>query len=313
MIEDRTTRHGGKQVKKMLFLFNPNSGKGQIKNVLLSIIKIFSNAGYDLTVYPTKASLDGFNYIKDAEGKFDIIVCSGGDGTLNETVAAVMSYAGDKPPIGYIPSGTTNDFAVSLCIPKNMKNAAENIVKGKPRKYDIGMFNGRTFNYIAAFGAFTDVAYQTSQNLKNLLGHQAYVLEGIKKLLPLKSYKMTIKYEGGEISDEFAYGMISNSKSVGGMKGLVGQSVKLNDGLFEVTMIKMPRNPLEFQDLVAGFITQKIQNNDMVYSFKTSQLIIESETDIPWTLDGEFGGEHKNVEVEVVEDAVEFIIRKKND
>lgn len=297
-------------MKKMLFVFNPNSGKGQIKNVLLSIIQTFSNAEYDVTVYPTKATRDAFDYIKDVEGQYDVIVCSGGDGTLNETVAAVMSFSEDRPPIGYIPSGTTNDFAVSLGIPRDMKKAASYIVSGRERSYDIGVFNGRSFNYIAAFGAFTDVAYGTPQNMKNLLGHQAYVLEAMKRLAPLKSSRMKVIYNDIEIIDDFAYGMISNSKSVGGMKGLIGQSVKLNDGYFEVTLIRKPKNPIEFQQLVTGFITHSFESTDMIYSFKTSKLSIVAENSVSWTLDGEFGGDHTKVEFEVIPSAVQFMVKK---
>ena len=162
---------------KMLFVFNPNSGKAQIKNQLMKIIQVFSKAGYEITVYPTKAPLDGYQHILDNEGRYDVITCSGGDGTLNETVAAVLKYKGEKPPIGYIPSGTTNDFAASLGIPRNMVKAAVNIAKGKHFPCDVGIVNGeRSFNYVAAFGAFTRVSYGTPQNLKNILGHQAYEL-----------------------------------------------------------------------------------------------------------------------------------------
>ena len=221
-----------------------------------------------------------------------------------------MGFSGEKPPIGYIPSGTTNDFAVSLSIPKDMRKAAEHIVHGVPRKCDIGIFNGRSFNYIAAFGAFTDVAYQTPQNMKNILGHQAYVLEAMKRLAFLKSYKMKVTYEDGVITDEFMYGMISNTKSVGGMKGLVGKTVKLNDGLFEVTLIKQPKNALDLQQLLSGFLTQSIIDKDMVYSFKTSKLLIESESSISWTLDGEFGGDNDRVEFSVAADGIEMILKK---
>jgi len=299
-------------MKKMLFVINPNSGKAQIKNVLLSIIQTFSNAGYEVTVYPTKSTLDAFHYVKEVEGVYDVIVCSGGDGTFNETVAAVMGFSSEKPPIGYIPSGTTNDFAVSLSIPKDMRKAAQNIADGVPRKCDIGIFNGRSFNYIAAFGAFTDVAYQTPQNMKNMLGPQAYIIEAVKRLAFLKSYKMKVTYEDGVITDEFMYGMISNTKSVGGMKGLVGKTVKLNDGLFEVTLIKQPKNALDFQQLLSGFLTQSIMDKDMVYSFKTSKLLIESESNISWTLDGEFGGENDRVEFSVAVDGIELILKKRD-
>ena len=161
-------------MKKMLFVFNPNSGKAQIKNSLLKIIQIFSNADYEVTVYPTKAALDGFERVKADEGRYDVIVCSGGDGTLNEIVSAVAGYSTVKPPIGYIPSGSTNDFARSLGIPSDKIRAACNIINGESFPCDIGIANDhKYFNYVAAFGAFTDVAYETPQDLKNVLGHQA--------------------------------------------------------------------------------------------------------------------------------------------
>ena len=181
---------------KMLFVFNPNSGKAQIKNQLMKIIQVFSKAGYEITVYPTKAPLDGYQHILDNEGRYDVITCSGGDGTLNETVAAVLKYKGEKPPIGYIPSGTTNDFAASLGIPRNMTKAAVNIAKGKLFPCDVGIVNGeRSFNYVAAFGAFTRVSYGTPQNLKNILGHQAYVIEAVRSLSTIKSQYMRVYSE----------------------------------------------------------------------------------------------------------------------
>lgn len=154
-------------MKKIVFVLNPHSGKALIKNALLKIIQVFSEAGYDVTVYPTKAPLDGYEYLKKREGQYDVLVCSGGDGTLNEVVRAVLEYQGDKPPIGYIPSGSTNDFATSLNIPKDMVRAAQHIAAGEPVQCDIGRANGeRSFNYVAAFGAFTEVSYATPQHLK---------------------------------------------------------------------------------------------------------------------------------------------------
>ncbi len=298
-----------KNRKKMLFVFNPNSGKAQIKNYLIQILQTFSSAGYEVTVYPTKAPMDGHNYIESVENQYDCIVCSGGDGTLNETVDAVMKFK-NQVPIGYIPSGTTNDFATSLSIPNNMAKAAERIIVGKPTEIDIGRFNGRGFNYVAGFGAFTDVSYATPQNMKNILGHQAYILEGVKRIASLKSYKMRIEYEGGSIQDEFIFGAITNSKSMGGMKGITGKNIKLNDGLFEVLMIKTPRNPLELQQVVTALISQHISDISMAYSFKASKLSIVSEDAIAWVLDGEYGGECRHVNIDVVHNAVKIIINK---
>lgn len=301
-------------MKKMLFVFNPNSGKAQIKNVLMRIIQTFSESGYEVTVYPTKAKLDGYQHILDVGEQYDVVVCSGGDGTLNETVGAVLALKNKKLPIGYIPSGTTNDFASSLNIPKDMKRAAEYIADGTPMKCDIGLMNNsRSFNYIAAFGAFTEVSYATPQSLKNLLGHQAYVLEGVKALAALKPYYVHVKSDDLDVTGNFVYGMVSNTESVGGMKGLVGSGIDLQDGLFEVTLVKEIRNPLEFQQLVTAFVSQNFERCDMLYSFRTSHIEFEFTDEVSWTLDGEYGGEHKNIFFDVLHNAVEFLVKTKKD
>ena len=275
-------------MKKMLFVFNPNSGKAQIKNSLLKIIQIFSNADYEVTVYPTKAALDGFERVKADEGRYDVIVCSGGDGTLNEIVSAVAGYSTVKPPIGYIPSGSTNDFARSLGIPSDKIRAACNIINGESFPCDIGIANDhKYFNYVAAFGAFTDVAYETPQDLKNVLGHQAYVIEGVKRLSNLKACRMKIKSDELNVEDSFIYGMVSNASSIGGMKGLIAEGVDYQDGMFEVTLIREIKNPMDLQAIVNAFITQKIDDCDMVYTFKTKDITFESKEEVKWTLDGE--------------------------
>lgn len=299
-------------MKKMVFVLNPHSGKALIKNALLKIIQIFSGAGYEVTVYPTKAPLDGYEYIKRCEGTYDVLVCSGGDGTLNETVRAVLEYEGKRPPIGYIPSGSTNDFATSLNIPKDMVRAARHIASGVPVKCDIGMANGkRSFNYVAAFGAFTEVSYATPQHLKNLLGHQAYVWEGVKSLAALKPYKVKVVSEELELEDTFVYGMVSNTESVGGVRGLAGSGVDLQDGLFEVTLVREIKNPMEVQQLVTAFLSRNFEKCDILYSFKTSKIRFESQEAIKWTLDGEYGGEWEQMELAVEPQAVAFIVRKR--
>lgn len=299
-------------MKKMLFVFNPNSGKAQIKNELLKIIQEFSKAEYEVTVYPTTAPLDGYQHVLDCEGRFDVIACSGGDGTLNEIVGAVLQYKDKKPPIGYIPSGTTNDFATSLGIPKNMTRAAAHIAQGSPFLCDIGLANGeKNFNYVAAFGAFTEVAYATPQSLKNLLGHQAYVIEGVKSLYDLKPYKVHVITDDLDIKDTFVFGMVSNTQSVGGMKGISGNGVDLQDGLFEVMLVRQIKTPFDFQQLVTAFLMQKFDKCDMIYSFKTNKIRFESADELAWTYDGEFGGKYKKIDFEVLNKAVSFLVKKR--
>ncbi len=224
------------------------------------------------------------------------MVCSGGDGTIDEVVSGMMTRK-DRDPVGYIPTGTTNDFANSLHIPKGLLKAADNAVNGVVFPCDIGRFNQDTFVYIAAFGLFTDVSYETDQAMKNVLGHLAYILEGAKRIFNVPSYRIKVCHGGEEIEDEFIYGMVTNSRSVGGFRSMVGKQVVFDDGLFEVTLIKKPKNPLELQEIIAALLIEQIDTKYM-YTFKTGYITFESLEEIPWTLDGEFGGEHDYVEIE---------------
>ena len=281
--------------KKMLFIFNPFSGKAQIKSKLFEIIDVFVKGGYEVIGHPTQAVGDGFEKTKELAPQVDLVVCSGGDGTLDEVVSGLMEVE-QRVPIGYIPAGSTNDFANSLGIPKNMEEAARVAVNGTPFPCDVGGFNGDTFVYVAAFGLFTEVSYQTSQQMKNILGHAAYILEGAKHLMDITSYRMKVSHDGEIIEDEFIYGMVTNSLSVGGFKGISGPDVLLDDGLFEVTLIKNPKNPIELNKILAGLANRE-NDNELIYSFKTRELHVESEEEVPWTLDGEFGGSHTDLTI----------------
>lgn len=279
--------------QKLLFIFNPHSGKGQIKNNLVDIVDIMVKAGYDVTIYTTQARADATRKVMEEAANFDRIVCSGGDGTLDEVVTGLIK-SDTNTPIGYIPAGSTNDFANSLGIPKEMVKAAEVAVGKNPFPCDIGDFNSDTFVYVAAFGLFTEVSYKTSQQLKNIFGHVAYIMEGAKHLHDILSYNMQVEYEGHVFQDEFIYGMVTNSVSVGGFKGMTGTDVKLDDGVFEVTLIKKPHNPIELNEILAC-LTNMIDDSDLIYSFKTNEVRITACEQIAWTLDGEFGGEHEEV------------------
>lgn len=294
--------------KKLLFVFNPYSGKAQIKNHLLDIVDTMVKADYEVTIYPTQKAGDAKEKVEVEAGDYDLIVCSGGDGTLDETVTGMMNRE-QKIPLGYIPAGSTNDFATSLGIPKDMVKAANVAVNGNAFPCDIGSFNGDFFVYVAAFGLFTEVSYKTSQDLKNVLGHAAYLLEGAKCLHDIPAYRMQVEYDGNVIQDEFIYGMISNSTSVGGFKGMTGKDVRLDDGVFEVTLIKKPRNPIELNEIIASLINL-VDDTNMVYSFKTQSVKFTAKQAIPWTLDGEFGGEHIEVCVENCKQSVEIMVEK---
>ena len=276
-------------------VFNPKAGKGKIKTALMDIVDIFNKGGYEVVIRATQYPKDAYEMTRKYADKVDLVVCSGGDGTLDEVVAGLVE-TGSKVPVGYIPAGSTNDFAGSLFIPKNMVAAAEMIMEENVYRCDIGKFNKQTFTYIAAFGLFTDVAYETDQDLKNILGHLAYLLEGVKRLFDIQSYHMKVTTEDEIFEDDFMYGMITNSRSVGGFKNLTGKNVDMNDGLFEVTLITTPKNPMDMQEIIAGLMSGK-DNSDLIYTFKTSRIRIQSDEAVAWTLDGEYGGDHKEVEI----------------
>lgn len=286
-------------MKKVLFVFNPRSGKEQIRSKLLDIVDVFSKAGYELTVYATQKPGEAAEIIRNMGKNKALVVCSGGDGTLNEAVTGLMALDTKKRPVlGYIPAGSTNDFAASLNIPRNMIRASEHIVSGSNYSIDVGKFgDSRYFMYIAAFGAFTEVSYTTPQEAKNLLGHQAYMLEAVKRVTNLKSYCMKFLWEDHELNEEFILGMVTNTISIGGFKGLTGMDVALDDGEFEVLLVRKPRTPKDITSIVS-YLLAKEGENDCVYKFRTKSLQVISSEPVDWTLDGEYGGSTNTVEIE---------------
>ena len=296
-------------MKKLLFVVNGHSGKGQIKNKLLDIIDIMIKEGYHVQVHTTQEREDATKVVREQAKYYDLVVCSGGDGTLDEAVTGMMQSE-VRTPLGYIPAGSTNDFANSLEIPKDMIQAAKTAVLGVPFSCDVGEFNGDYFIYVAAFGIFTEVSYATSQELKNALGHVAYILEGAKRLHTIKSYHMRVEYDGNEIEGDFLLGMITNSTSVGGFKNMTGKDVKLDDGMFEVTLIHKPKNIIELNTIIASLTNLK-DETDLIDSFRADSVKFYSEEEIPWTLDGEFGGDHKEVQIKDHCKAVDIMINEK--
>lgn len=298
-------------MKKLLFVYNPRAGKEMLKPRLSDVLDIFVKAGYEVTVHPTQAYRDAYYQIKEYEvGKYDLIACSGGDGTIDEVATGMMKrreMGKDVVPVGYIPAGTTNDFAKSLHIPRKPLAAADNAVKGVPFPCDIGKFNDSVFVYIAAFGIFTDVSYETDQAVKNVLGHMAYILEGAKRIFNIPSYRIKVEHDGEAIEDEFIFGMVTNSRSVGGFSNMVGKNIVFDDGLFEVTLIKTPKNPIALQEIIAALLIEQVDTKHM-YTFKTKKITFDSVEEIPWTLDGEFGGEQDYVEIENAQKAMEIMV-----
>lgn len=281
--------------QRLLFVFNPKSGTGVIRNHLVDIVDIMVKAGFEVTIYTTQSKGDAKQKIAAEGAGYDRIVCSGGDGTLKEVVEGIVE-ADLNVPLGYIPTGSTNDFASSAGIPSNMQKAAKVAVGKHIEQFDVGQLNGENFVYVAAFGLFTEVSYETPQELKNALGHAAYILSAAKSLSSIPSYLMHIETDKKTIDDHFIYGMISNSTSVGGFKGMTGKDVDLRDGMFEVTLIKNPKDAVELNEII-GYLTGAIKKTKMVYAFKTSALNLCSNVDVAWSLDGEFGGKHSMVTV----------------
>ena len=297
--------------KKLLFVYNPKAGKAQIRNKLADILDIFAQEGYEITVVPTQKKDDARDVVARRREDYDLVVCSGGDGTLDEVVTG-MIRSGFRTPIGYIPAGSTNDFGGSIALPKNMARAARIAVKGREFQCDIGTFQEEdvsdVFVYIAAFGLFTDVSYETEQEMKNVLGHMAYLLEGMKSLSSIRSFPMKVSWDGKEVEDDFIFGMVTNSFSVGGFKNITGRNVKLDDGLFEVTLIRNPRNPIEMSNIMISLLNRDI-DTDAMYCFRTAELTLESETPVAWTLDGENGGSHTKVTIRNVQKGIDIKVK----
>lgn len=275
-------------MKKMLFIYNPMAGKEQIRNKLSDIVQIFCEAGFEVTIFATQGKEDATNIVLEKGSRYDYVVCSGGDGTMNEVATGLIQLE-KRPVCGYIPAGTVNDFASSLKIPKIMKKAAKLITEGSVFKCDLGQFNDRYFTYVSGFGAFTEVSYQTPQEWKNALGKAAYFIEALKHITEIKAHHMVIEYDGGRVEDDFMLGLVSNSVSVAGYKAYSKMNIMMDDGLFEALFIKNIRNPLDLQGALGALMSKKF-DSDRMLQISSSRIKITSDDDVQWTLDGEDGG-----------------------
>ena len=290
--------------KKILLIVNPCSGKTKTRIGLADIIKRFSADEYEFTAKETTCRGDATNIVKENADGHDMVVCCGGDGTLNETINGIMDMP-KRIPIGYVPSGTTCDLATTLGIPADADAATDIIKDGDINDYDIGLFNNRYFSYVASFGAFTQNSYRTPQKLKNRFGHAAYVLEAAKEIKDIHGTHMYVEHDGGKIEGEFCFGSISNSSSIAGMFKLREEDVRLNDGIFEVflvrkmNLVKLAKTVLE--------VKKQIYDPKKVLYIRTSKIRLTSpDESVSWTLDGEFGGEHKEVMVHILERAIKL-------
>ena len=287
-----------------MFVYNPVSGKMDVSRNLSEIVEVFSK-DFLVEIHATDEKGDGYKYIMyNLDENHDCLVCAGGDGTLSESVSALIDNGFDML-LGYIPSGSNNDFAKSIGIPYKMKEAAQAIVSGESRRYDAGRFNESCFIYVAAFGLFTEVSYKTDQELKNVLGHAAYIVSGISNLDLNKSYSMRVINGEDVYEGNFIFGMVTNSLSIGGIKNITGRDTKLDDGLFEVTLVRQVNNINDLNDIVSYFILGD-RECEAVIHFTASRLEIISEQEVDWTLDGEYGGNIKEAVIENLHNKVCF-------
>ncbi len=293
--------------KKLLLIVNPCSGRAKMYTELLKVVEILSSADYAVTVYPTKAKGDATDYVSRlSDQDYSIVVVCGGDGTLNEVITGIMK-AKLNIPLGYIPSGTLNEWSSGLNISRNIEAAAKDITKNNKILLDIGKFGDKYFSYTASFGAFTSASYSAPQNIKNILGQAAYFFEGVKSLGNIKPIHLKFTYDGGEIEGDYLFGAISNSMSVGGIVKYDKDSVALNDGEFEVLLIKNPDNILKLQPLIDGILKKDFSGDGFVF-FKTKKLTVQSDSTVSWTLDGEFAETNEPLEISNIHNAITFLI-----
>lgn len=284
-------------MKELLFIYNPRAGQAQIKNQLHAIVDVFVKAGYRVTVHPTQDTGDARNVAAQFGGGFDRVVCAGGDGTLHEVVGGLMRLP-NAPPLGYIPFGSTNDFGKNLHLPRTVTEKAVVAAGDHLISVDVGRFHRRSFIYVAAFGMFTEISYSTPQEFKNTFGHLAYLFAGVTSLASIKSQHMVVDYDDGRIEGDFIYGMVGNTVSVGGFQTLKETDMKLDDGLFEVLLLKMPETWAQWQGVLHQLRTQEPDESGAITVFRTKKVRFRTEQSISWTLDGEYGGDFDDVTVE---------------
>lgn len=294
--------------QRVLLMVNPMAGRQKIRNELIYVVDTLTKAGYETIIYTTQGKDATRDLLAEKDSQFDRVICCGGDGTFNEILSATMHW--DKRPIlGYIPAGTTNDFAAGLKLPSDIREAAVNIVRGTPHTVDAGLFNTSYFSYVASFGAFTETSYSTPQNFKNALGHLAYILEGIKEIPAFTSYTVCVEADGQIYKDSYIFGAVSNARSVGGILKISDSLVDLNDGVFEVMMIKMPKTLMDLSAIVTSLTSLNPLKYDpsMFLFLQTKELKITFEQEIVWSLDGERVSGGKEARIACIKDAFKIL------
>ena len=295
-------------MRKLLLLVNPNAGQRRVNKLLTEVIGVFNEGGYEVTVFLTTGPGSGIRIVEERAGAYDLVVCAGGDGTLNETITGILRSGADCP-IGYIPCGSTNDFAATLKLSTDIVQAARDIMLGKPEEHDLGRWGERYFTYIASFGAFTRVTYTTPQNLKNALGHLAYVLSGITELPQIRSIPMRLEMDGEIVEGKYLFGAVSNSTSVGGVITLDPHLVDLRDGKFEVILVRLPKDPAELAQCITAL--QNHTYDSAAITFRSvSSLTVHQDPSLVWTLDGERAEGAEEIHIENLHRAIRLVRRQ---
>ncbi len=292
--------------KRALVIVNPHAGTKKSKKDMFEIVDRLSQKGYNVSAQTTTQSGDGSRFVREYGKGQDLIICCGGDGTLNEVINGVLE-CDLKTPLGYVPAGTTNDFARTLQLPKKAEKCMDLILSGWPHPYDIGRFNDRNFTYIASLGAFTKVSYSTPQRIKNALGHTAYLLEGVKEIGNITPFKAEFTADGVTYAGEFLFGAISNSTSIAGLFKLKGLEVRLDDGEFELILIRNPKNVADLRGLLQGLTQGKYDPRYVVFTH-AEKIDFKSSEPLSWTLDGESGGAQTEAHISVQHDAINIIM-----
>ena len=294
-------------MKKLLFILNPCAGTRKANKVLPALLALFNRAGYDVLTFITGATGEAIDEVAAKAADMDLIVCCGGDGTFNETVTGILK-SGANTPVGYIPTGSTNDFAGSLGLPLDPLKAAKQIIDGTPQQYDIGQFCGRFFTYVASFGAFTRSSYATSQSVKNALGHTAYLLSGISDLMQIHSIPVRMELDGSEVLEgDYVFGAICNSTSIGGVMKLDPNVVDMSDGLFEILLIRAPKDLGELTECITAIQKQQYDGCRMLTFRSAKSIQIAASPALAWTLDGEMETGNGDIAVTNLHHAITLI------
>ena len=292
-------------MKKMLWIVNPHAGRGAMRGKLIDCILTFQEAGFDVTLHVTEGPEDATRVAQARAGEFDRIVCAGGDGTLNETLSGLMQLE-QRPLLGYLPCGSTNDFAMSLHLHTMLPAAAEAAATGTPCPLDVGRHNDRYFAYVASFGAFTRSSYSATQAAKNALGHFAYILEGLGDLDSLRPYRCAVDADGERFKGEFIFGAVCNSTSLGGLVKLDPSRVRMDDGKFELLLLRMPKTALDLQNLITAMTRMQYDYPGVILRH-VRRVTLTTEENLPWSLDGEYCPSAPRVEIENLPAAIQLV------